>query len=79
MYNIKLEEGGFIVYNDDKRMNKQPFTSQSKARNYIKDLEAGSADESKYHATKGIKGRSKWKEILKPNFKKAWQVYLTKA
>jgi hypothetical protein len=79
MYNIKLEEGGFIVYNDDKRMNKQPFTSQSKARNYIKDLEGGSADESKYHATKGIKGRSKWKEILKPNFKKAWQVYLTKA
>ena len=50
MYNIKLGEGGFIVYNGDKRMNKQPFTSQSKARNYIKDLESGNADESKYHA-----------------------------
>jgi len=70
MYNIKLGEGGFIVYNGDKRMNKQPFTSQSKARNYIKDLESGNADESKYHADVGrsrkiISGQGRWFNHLK--------------
>ena len=62
MYNIQLGEGGFIVYNGNKRMNKQPFTSQSKARNYIKDLESGNADESKYHITRG---RGRWFNHLK--------------
>jgi hypothetical protein len=65
MYSIKLGEGGFIVYDvtTKKRQHKQPFTSKSKAKNYIKDLELGNADESKYHANKSIKGG--WKDILR--------------
>ena len=58
MYRINLGEGGFIVYDGDKkRMNKKPFTTKSKANNYITDLESGNADESKYHITRG---RGRW-------------------
>ena len=55
MYSIRLEENGFVVYDitTKERQNKKPFTNKSKAANYIKDLESGNADESKYHITRG--------------------------
>jgi glycosidase len=80
MYRINLGEGGFIVYDGDKkRMNKKPFTTKSKANNYITDLESGNADESKYHATKSKTGS--WKHIfVEPNkVGKSWKDQLKKS
>ena len=51
-YTIKLIENGVVVYDkDNNRMNDKPFSSRSKANNYIKNLLADKKDESQAHST----------------------------
>lgn len=67
-YTYKHEEGGVVVYHTatDKRMNAKPFTSRSKARQYIKSLYGDTNDESKLHREKKVSGN--WKSVLR----KSW-------